>query len=268
MKLLLGWFLLLILLAFAELCQAQTSNVETVKAWKRTHIIGVDGGKVLDPTGTIADGQRAAAVDETIKASSNIINAAQIGMSNALSELYAVLPRTNDFTGRIYLAADMDEDPDYENVYGMVIGESVDTNRVTHYYCHYNRLLANPPRTRWAFALSENATLWSDGVAPTNNVTTNYNGYACYDITVVPPSGVGNVVLRTNKFMKTGAPGYPLDISEAGITLIKNGVTNEAYTGTVVYTNVVAGSVTQQITEAWMTGLLYEVITNAVGGVQ
>ena len=38
------------------LLAAQTSNVETVRAWRRTHVMGVPGGTLLDPTGSIAEG--------------------------------------------------------------------------------------------------------------------------------------------------------------------------------------------------------------------
>lgn len=243
---------------------AQTSNVQTVKAWKRTHVMGVTGGTLRDPTGTIADAQRFAATAESVAASSNLVSAAATGLSNALSRLYAATNRIGEFSGRIYLAADMEDDPGYENVWGAVVGETVETNGTLHYFCHYSRELAAPPRTRWSFDVAPGTVLWADGTAATNNATTNVNGYACYDISVAPPAGVGNVVLRANKFMLTGAPGYPLDISDAGLRLIRAGQTNEAFTGSVVYTNA-AGPVSNRITEAYLAGTLYLITTNAIG---
>ena len=244
---------------------AQTSNVETVKAWTRTHVMGVPGGTLLDPTGSIADAQRLAVAVESVSASSNLVSAAALGLSNGLARLDAVISRTNDFTGRIYIAADMDDDPDYRNVWGGVMHESVDQDGTLHYYCHYSRELANPPRTRWYFDIGPLTAEWVDGVAPTNNVTTNVYGYACYDIRVTPPASLGNVVLRANKFMGIGAPGYPLDIDDAGLRMIVGSQTNDAYTGSVVYTNAV-GSVSNVITETYLAGTLYLVATNSIGG--
>lgn len=252
-------------LALCLSASAQTSNVQTVKAWTRTHVLGVTGGTLRDPTGSIADAQRLAATVESVNASSNLVSAAAAGLSNALARLYAVTNRTSEFSGRIYLAADMEDDPAYENVWGAVVGETVETNGTLHYFCHYSRELATAPRTRWSFDLAPGTVLWSDGAAATNNATTNFNGYACYDISVPPPAGVGNVVLRANKFMRIGAPGYPLDISDAGLRLIRAGTTNDAYTGSVVYTNVV-GAVSNLIAEAYLSGTLYQTVTNAIGG--
>ena len=256
---------IILCLALCLSSAAQTSNVETVKAWKRTHVMGVPGGTLRDPTGSIADAQRLAATVESINASSNLVSAAASGLSNALARLYAVTNRTAEFSGRIYLAADMEEDPGYENVWGAVVGETVETNGTLHYFCHYSRVLATPPRTRWSFNVAPDTVLWSDGVTSTNNATTNFNGYACYDIRVTPPAGVGNVVLRANKFMRIGAPGYPLDIADAGLRLIRSGTTNDAYTGSVVYTNVV-GAVSNRVTEAYLAGTLYLITTNSIGG--
>ena len=252
-------------LALCIAASAQTSNVETVKAWKRTHVMGVPGGTLRDPTGSIADAQRLAATVESVAASSNLVSASAAGLSNALARLYAVTNRTAEFSGRIYLAADMEDDPGYENVWGAVVGETVETNGTLHYFCHYSRVLATPPRTRWSFDVAPGSVLWSDGVTSTNNATTTVNGYACYDISVPPPAGVGNVVLRANKFMRIGAPGYPLDIADAGLRLIRAGTTNDAYTGSVAYTNV-AGSVSNLITEAYLSGTLYLITTNSIGG--
>ena len=244
---------------------SQTSNVETVKAWTRTFVIGVPGGTVLDSSGTIADAKRLAAAQAAIAASSNLVAAAQTGISDGLASLDAVIARTNDFTGRIYLAADMEEDPEYKNVWGAIMSEAADPDGTLHYFVHYSRELANPPRTRWYFDIAPTIVAWADGAVATNNATTNIAGYACYDIAVVPPEAVGNVVLRANRYLLTGAPGYPLDIDNAGLRMIAAAQTNDAYTGSVVYTNAL-GSVSNEITEAYLSGMLYLTTTNAIGG--
>ena len=44
-------YAIILLSALALSASAQTSNVQRVKAWTRTYIMGVPGGQVLDPTG-------------------------------------------------------------------------------------------------------------------------------------------------------------------------------------------------------------------------
>lgn len=237
---------------------AQTSNVETVKAWTRTHVIGIPGGGLLDPTGTIADGQRSAAAAAMIEESSNIVAAAGQGLTNALERLWDAASHTNDFTGRLYLAADMDDDPDYENIEAFVIREEYSGDTV-HYFTHYTRLLATPPKTLWSFEPSAGVTYWSPGSIDTNTPLTNILGYACYDIAVVRPPQAAGIILRTNKHLKWGTPDKPLDISDDGLEIAAGGVTNTPYTGPVVYTN---GAV--ETVETYLSGFLYTVMTNAV----
>lgn len=248
----------MLLCASALLSQAQTSNVETVKAWTRTHIMGIPGGTVLDPTGTIADGQRAAAAAAIIVESSDIVAAANTGLTNALKRLDDAAANTNNFTGRLYLAAEMDDDPDCENIEAFVVREVYESNTV-HYFTHYTRALATPPATVWEFNPAPGVTYWATGTVATNNATTNIFGYACYDIAVGRPAAVGNILLRTNKFLKWGTADTPLDIADAGLELVCNGVTNTPYTGSVTFTNG-----TLETVEIYLSGFLYTVSTNEV----
>ncbi|MCK9327430.1 MAG: hypothetical protein M0P69_18200 [Bacteroidales bacterium] len=254
----------IILVAAATLsASAQTSNVQRVRAWTRTYIMGVPGGQVLDPTGKIAPAQRYEAVAASVIESSNLVAAAETGLDAALGKLYAVTGRVDEFSSRIYIAADMEEDPGYENLQGSVIGETVDQDGTVHYFCHYSRLLASPPKTRWAFDIAPGVILWADGVVATNNILTDCGGYDCYDISVRPPTGIGNVVLRAEKYMRIGAPDKPLNIDDAGINLIVDGIEREAFTGDVVYTNEATC-----FTEIYLAGTLYQVTTNAINGGQ
>lgn len=246
---------------------AQTSNVQRVKAWIRTHVMGVPGGTLRDPTGTIADAQRYEAVAASVIESSNLVTAAASGLTNALERLYAVTNQVAEFTHRIYLAADMEEDPGYLNVWSAVMGERADPDGTVHYYCHYSRVLSAPPQTRWCFDVATGVHLWADGSVATNNVTIDYHGYDCYDIAVKPPATAAGVVLRANKFMKIGTPDTPLDIDDAGIFLTVAGVGTEAFTGPVVFTNIL-GAVSNCITETYLAGTLYQITTNSIGGGQ
>jgi len=252
------------LAACALAAAAQTSNVQTVKAWTRTSIVGIPGGTVIDPTGTVADAQRLAAVLAYNATATNLTDAARSALSNALVRLYAAAARTNDFQGRLYIAADLDPDPDYGNVEAFTVDELVDAAG-TRYFVHFTRELEVPPKTVWAHDMGGGAVLWSTGTVATNNATTNVNGFACYDIAVARPSGAGNAVLRTNRFLRFGAPDTPLDIPDAGLRIIAGGVTNTPYTGSVFLTNTTDGAAVE-IVEAYLSGFLYTTVTNALEG--
>ena len=84
-------------------------------------------------------------------------------------------------------------------------------------------------------------------------------GYACYDIRVQRPPQAGNMILRTHRFLRWGAPDTPLDVSDDGIEIVSGGVTNRPYTGPAVFTD---GS--HEVTETYLSGFLYAVITNEV----
>ena len=239
---------------------AQTSNVETVRAWRRTHVMGLPGGTLRDPTASIADGQRQAAATASIAESSNIVAAAGVGLTNALERLWSVADQTNRFTGRLYIAADMDDDPDYENLAAFIVGESAETN-VIHYYTHYSRVLSEPPRTLWSFNPAPGLVYWAPGIIDTNAPMTNVSGYACYDISVQRPDEIGAIILRAHKFLKWGTPAVPFDIPDAGLEIVANGATNLAFTGEVTFTNAQVETI-----ETYLSGFLYHTVTNQLEG--
>lgn len=238
--------------------RGQTSNVETVKAWTRTHVMGVPGGTLLDPTASIADGQRQAAAAASIAEASNIVAAAANGLTNALDRLWAVADATNNFSGRLYIAADLDPDPDYENLQAFVVGEQ-NTGTSMHYFVHYTRVLAKPPKTLWALEAAPGVTHWSPGSIDTNAPLTNVLGYACYDIAVQRPEAAGNIILRCNKYLRWGTPDTPFDIPDDGLELICGGSTNRPFTGSVSVTNGQLETV-----RTFLSGFLYTVATNEV----
>lgn len=203
-----------------------------------------------------------AALQASADSATGIVAAAAQGLTNALERLYAETNRIDDFTGRLYLAADLDTDPAYSNIEAFVVAESVETNGTLHYYVHYTRELATAPRTVWSFREDPRSSFWADGVVSTNNATTNVLGYACYDISVTRPAASGNAVWRTEKFLKFGAPGAPLDIPDAGLNLVCGSATNSPYTGSVTWTNA---TLTEAVTEVYLSGFLYTSTTNALG---
>jgi hypothetical protein len=249
---------IIIITAAATFSDAQTSNVQTVRGWRRTHVIGVSGGSLLDASGTIASQQRLSAAQAMNNASTQLVSAASAGLTNALLRLYSAASHTNDYTGRLFIASDLEEDPGYSNILGAVVGETVSNDGTLHYFVHYNKELHSAPKTIWEFNLSEIATQWSIGTS--TNETTNFNGYACYDISVKRPDDTWNYVLRAKKFMLFGSPSIPLALSDAGLELIVGSLTNRPFTGSDVYTDG-----THVVTDTYLSGLLYTSATNFFG---
>jgi hypothetical protein len=210
---------------------AQTSNVETVKAWTRDPVMAdLATGELRDTSGQIAEGQRLASIESALEASTNLVIASNTGLTNALAALYAVTNRVSEFNGRIYLAADMDEAEGNSNIWMSVGREWVEPDGSVHYWLYSNFTLETCPRTIWDFEVSPTQVIYAFGEVQNGGVAvTNVNGFAMYHVRVPRPSGVGNVVIRTNKHLKTGHATEPLDLSPSGMTIDGQ----ELFTGTI-----------------------------------
>lgn len=214
---------------------AQTSNVETVKAWTRDPIMAdLLTGELRDTSGMIADGQRLAAVEAGIDACTNLVTAANTGLTNALASLYAVTNRVSGFEGRIYIAADMDVDEGNSNIWFTTGREWIDQDLAINYWINCSHEIAVFPETIWDFEISATEVVYVAGEAQNSGQpVTNINGIVYYHIKVPRPSAVGNVVIRTHKHLKMGHASKPLNLSSSGMTL--NGA--ELYTGIIAETN-------------------------------
>ena len=243
---------------FAMTSMAQTSNVETVKAWVREPVMAdLQTGELRDTSGQIADGQRLAAVDAAIEASTNLVVASNTGLTNALARLYAVTNRVSQFEGRIYIAADMDVEEGYSNIWITTGREWIDTEGAVNYWINSNYELATCPRTLWDFDVSPTLVITAEG-EPQNegNVVTNINGIAYYHVKVPRPSGVGNVVIRTHKHLKFGHSSTPLDLASSGMTINSA----ELYTGIIAETNN-----NRVVTRTYSSGLLVSRVETTTG---
>ena len=220
---------------FALACVAQTSNVETVKAWTRNPVMADTlTGELLDASGQIGEGQRIAAAAAALEASTNLVVASNAGLTNALAGLYAVTNRISGFNGRIYLAADMDEAEGNSNIWTSVGKEWVEPDGSVHYWIYSNFTLETCPRTIWDFEVSPTEVIHAFGEIQNEGLSvTNINGFAMYHIRVPRPSGAGNVVIRTHKHLKTGHSTTPLDLSPSGMTIDGQ----ELFSGTICETN-------------------------------
>lgn len=243
---------------FALSSMAQTSNVETVKAWVRDPVMAdLQTGELRDTSGQIVNGQRMAAVDAALMACTNLVVAANTGMTNALARLYAVTNRLSEFNGRIYLAADMDVEEGYSNIWITTGREWIDEEGAVNYWINSNYELATCPRTLWDFEVSPTLVITAAG-EPQNsgNVITNINGIAYYHVKVARPSGVGNVVIRTHKHLKFGHATTPLDLAASGLTINSTAL----YTGIISETNN-----NHVLTRTYSSGLLKIRVETIIG---
>lgn len=214
---------------------AQTSNVETVKAWTRDPVMAdLQTGELRDTSGLIANGQRMAAMEAGLDACTNLVTAANAGLSNALTRLYALTNRISEFEGRIYIAADMDVDEGNSNIWFTTGREWVDQDLAVNYWINCSHEISVFPETIWDFEVSPTEVVYVAGEAQNSGQpVTNINGIAYYHIKVPRPQGVGNVVIRTNKHLKMGHASKPLNLASAGITLDGAAL----YTGIISETN-------------------------------
>jgi len=246
-----------IVMLFSFSALAQTSNVERVKAWVRNPVMGdVETGELRDTSGLIAEGQRATAIEAALQQSTNLINAAHTGLTNALQSLYAVTNRTAEFTGRIYIAADMDEAEGYSNIWMSTSREWVEDTTNVHYWIYSNYNLATCPATLWDFELSPTEIVYVAGeIQNGGNAVTNINSINHFHVKVPRPLAAANVVIRTHKHLKIGHATKPLDLAHAGMTL--DGA--DLFTGTISETN---GA--RVVTRTYSSGTL-ETLTDTTG---
>lgn len=230
-----------------------TSNVQTVKGWKRTHVMGVPGGTLLDASGKIASEAQMQAVEHMLTNASDITEGAWQGFSNAVERLEQAAVRTNDFTGRLYIAADLDPDPLYQNVEAYELTEEMSTTGKVS-YLHFTKALEEPPKTTWHFDMGAAGEAWVPGEVLEE---TTYAGFDIWKIFIPKPAIAANAVLRTNRFMKFGAPDTGLDVPATGIRIIEGGVTNEPITGLVIVTNGL-----HEYKFTFQSGFFYGITTN------
>jgi len=239
----------ILIMLFALPILAQTSNVETVKAWTREPVMAdLATGELRDTSGQIANGQRIAAIEAGLDESTNLVIGANTGLTNALAALYAKTNRISEYTGRIYIAADMDEADGNSNIWVAVGRDWLEDPTNLNYWVYSNYELATCPRTIWDFELSPTEIVYVDGVPQNDgNAVTNINGFSYFHVKVPRPASVGNVVIRTHKHLKTGHATTPLDLAASGLTLDGE----DLYTGSICETNG-----TRVLTRTYSHGML------------
>ncbi len=212
------------------------SNVQTSKGWRRYHVIGEEGGTLKDASGKIAD----YLTGETVKASAayceDLAAAAHEGMTNALSQLYAVTNRISQFEGRIYIAGDLQASQERANIWCYIASETF-TGREDVFNVWFSRELGNAPHMTFRYR-TELGEEYVSGVWENWQITHDTNGFQrCHQITVTRPQTVGAITMRTDPYPKFGTPEGGFDFAKKVfyLTTDENTVTNLPWTG--IWTN-------------------------------
>ena len=240
-------FLALCLIAGAAMAQTNVttntvvSNARTVKAWRRTYVMGVEGGRLLDASGTIADKERGLSMQASAGYASNLTAAAYTGISNALGRLYAVTGQVSRFSDRIYVAGDLEpSELGASNFWWYVAAEGYEGVSTNLYWVWFSRRPAYPPKLQFHYRTEGAGSLVTADCVQWNSLV-DTNGFAgCVEYRAIRPSFAQGITMRLNPFGRLGAPGGSLDLSQAGLAIVQGGVTNIPFTGT--YTNT-AGQV-------------------------
>ena len=243
--------IIIALVAFSAFADTTNSNVQLVKSWQR-HPVQADTqtGAIYDRSGQITPALRLQTQIAVLEHQAELIASAYTGLTNSLQRLYAATNRMNEFSGRLYIAADMDNDPAYSNFWAGVIGEAYDTNGDALYSVHFSQSMADAPETLWGVEVESGNITYVPGISLNTNAVM-CSGYECWQYRVPRPSVASNITLRTHKFMKIGSPVKPLNLAPAGFRLIEGNETNDLFTGTLVDTN---GS--KIVTRTFITGVL------------
>ena len=201
------------------------SEIRTVKEWKRTYIIGKEGGRLTDPTGTIADYATGAALAASARHSQTIMDGAYIGLTNALESLYAVTNNIGNFDNRIYLAGDLQPDDTARSNLWCYIPKHSFTNGVDTFWVWYSHRLGNAPRMQFRYR-TETAEELVDGVWEAENInqwsnqTYTVDGYEwCHKISTVRPQSVGNMVMNIGAYPRFGTEQGGFDFARKAFTI-------------------------------------------------
>lgn len=211
------------------------SNVQTAPRWERWHVLGKDGGTLLDKSGTIADYASGRAAEAAAAPLPEIAEGAHEGLTNALSMLYAATNHIHDFTERIYIAGDLQpDDTEVTNFYAFVAAESY-ANGVDTFWIWFSRALTSAPTMKWRYSTSL-GEYWIEGEfeQPWDTAAVTTNGFeGCHRCDVQRPSQIGNITMRANAYPRLGSPadGFDFRRKRFFLTDTTETVTNLPWTG-------------------------------------
>jgi len=198
----------------AELCSASTTNVVTnatkavdAPAWKRTFVLGLPGGELVDPTGTLAPYTRLKAITSANDQLDHISADAIASISNQLARLYSNTNRIADFTRKQFVQAHLYPDMiGRDNWWSYNAREWTDgTNDYAWVYFSRDLLVAPVLKRRYRTETSTNVVegQWMDW--RTNDLPM-VEGFAnCHLIRYERPEDARMAVCFSNPYVRNGS---------------------------------------------------------------
>lgn len=209
------------------------SNVQTVRSWKRYFVLGEANGTLKDASKTIADYLSGETLERTAEMLPQFIDAAHEGLTNALSTLYAVTNRVNDFTDRIYIAGDLEaDDIERANFWTYIAAQSFDDGEDI-FDVWFSSELHDPPRMTFRYSTDigvENVAARWENWQTTRTVSGFENCHRCY---VERPAFAAHAVMKANAYPRIGHPSEGFDWMRKTFFLTDeaHSVTNVPWTG-------------------------------------
>ncbi len=221
-------FTLAIFAAFGGV-KTNTTSAVTKRGWKRTHIIGLPGGKLLDASGKVADYVSGKAYTDVASNQYVLIESAMTGCSNALQRLYAVTNRIELFKKKLFVMAHTYPDMVGRDNFWMYTAQESTDGTNDYAYIYFSVDITNSVPVVKRRYISETGTNIVQGtwVNYTNDNFTIDGCYHCRRIVFERPEEMRRLVVYPNPYATIGDTQSYFDFGPTFFTV--NG--EEYYTG-------------------------------------
>lgn len=196
-----------------------TSAVE-LRGWRRTYVYGLGDGRLIDPSGRVADGVAAQALMAAQTNMGAVVAAAQASATAQVARVYAVTNEIANFTKRIFVQVHLRPDlTSPSNLWGYVAREWTD-GETDHAWVYFSRELEIPPvvkRTyRGELATNTVEGAWTDF----RNGRETVNGYeGCRELTFERPEEFRGKVTFRNPHVGMGSALAGFDFGNVAFTV-------------------------------------------------
>ena len=208
-----------------------TSAVD-VRGWKRSYVYGTDDGRIIDPSGQIADGTVRQTLIETQARFAKVVAAAKTSSSNEIAKLYAVTNNLQNYKKRIFVQVHLYPNlHQHSNVWSYAAREWTDGTN-DHVWVYFSKKLIVPPVMKRVYR-SETQTNVVEGVwTDFKSEGITIDGYeGCRELVYKRPDDVVGRVTFRNPYINFGTKENGFDFGTRVFTI--NGET--FYTG--MFTN-------------------------------
>lgn len=182
-------------------------------AWKRTFILGIPGGKLVDPTGTLAPYTRLASIEAANSNLTHISAQAIASISNQLHRLYASTNHIADFTRKQFVQAHLYPDMTGRDNWWSYNAREWTDGTYDYAWVYFSRDLVVPPVVKRRYR-TETSTNVVEGqwINWSTNGLPMVEGFAnCHLIRYERPEDARMAVCFSNPYVKNGSDEQGFD---------------------------------------------------------